>query len=69
MARRAPATLPALSAASQSANAPGHDLPPGFGNIYVFAVFNALSYQPVLGSPMVLFAKSLGASATTTVDG
>ncbi|MBX3732537.1 MAG: MFS transporter [Verrucomicrobiae bacterium] len=32
--------------------------------LYWFSVFNALSFQPVLGSPMVLYAKSLGASAT-----
>ena len=38
--------------------------PPGLGNAYVFAMFNALSFQIVLNSPMVLYAKSLGASAT-----
>lgn len=32
--------------------------------MYWFSAFNALSFQPVLGSPMVLYAKSLGASAT-----
>ncbi len=53
-----------MSANDQTEAPAGPGLPPGFGNIYVFAVFNALSYQPVLGSPMVLFAKSLGASAT-----
>ncbi|HNU51928.1 MAG TPA: MFS transporter [Verrucomicrobiota bacterium] len=37
---------------------------PGLGNAYRFAIFNALSYQIVLGSPMVLYAKSLDASAT-----
>ena len=30
----------------------------------MFATFNALSFQIILGSPMVLYAKSLGASAT-----
>jgi MFS family permease len=39
-------------------------VPPGFNNAYWFAVFNALSFQIVLSSPMVLYAKSLGASAT-----
>jgi MFS family permease len=39
-------------------------LPPGFRNAYWFAWFNALSFQIVLSSPMVLYAKSLGASAT-----
>lgn len=38
--------------------------PAGLHNVYLFAVFNALSFQPVLSSPMVLYAKSLGASAT-----
>ncbi|MDH7502786.1 MAG: hypothetical protein QHJ82_08775 [Verrucomicrobiota bacterium] len=37
---------------------------PGLANAYWFATFNALSFQIVLGSPMVLYAKSLGASAT-----
>src|SRR6184192_1248507 len=38
--------------------------PPGLANAFVFATFNALSFQIVLGSPMVLYAKSLEASAT-----
>ena len=38
--------------------------PPGLSNAYWFAWFNALSFQMVLGSPMILFAKDLGASAT-----
>ncbi len=38
--------------------------PPGLHNAYLFATFNALSYQIVLNSPMVLYAKTLGASAT-----
>ncbi len=38
--------------------------PPGLRNAFVFAAFNALSFQVVLGSPMILYAKSLGASAT-----
>jgi MFS family permease len=38
--------------------------PPGLHNAFLFATFNALSFQVVLGSPMVLYAKSLGASAT-----
>jgi len=32
--------------------------------VFLFAIFNALSFQIVLGSPMVLYAKSLEASAT-----
>jgi MFS family permease len=39
-------------------------LPPGLGNAFLFATFNALSYQMILGSPMVLYAKTLDASAT-----
>ncbi|MCU0772481.1 MAG: MFS transporter [Verrucomicrobia bacterium] len=38
--------------------------PPGLPNAFRFAAFNALSFQMVLGSPMILYAKSLGASAT-----
>ena len=38
--------------------------PPGLHNAYLFSVFNAFSYQIVLSSPMVLYAKNLGASAT-----
>ncbi len=38
--------------------------PPGLNNAYLFATFNAFSFQIVLNSPMVLYGKSLGASAT-----
>src|SRR5438876_7582596 len=38
--------------------------PPGLTNAFIFATFNALSFQIVLGSPMILYAKSLDASAT-----
>lgn len=38
--------------------------PPGLHNAFLFSGFNALSFQIVLGSPMVLYAKTLGASAT-----
>jgi hypothetical protein len=43
-----------------------HDavFPRGLANAFIFATFNALSFQIVLGSPMVLYAKSLEASAT-----
>ena len=34
------------------------------GNAFAFAGFNALSFQIILSSPMVLYAKSIGASAT-----
>jgi len=38
--------------------------PPGLHNAFLFSGFNALSFQLVLSSPMVLYAKTLGASAT-----
>ncbi len=38
--------------------------PPGLHHAYLFSVFNAFSYQIVLNSPMVLYAKTLDASAT-----
>lgn len=38
--------------------------PPGLNNAFIFATFNALSFQIILGSPMILYAKNLGASAT-----
>jgi MFS family permease len=38
--------------------------PPGLHNAYLFSTFNAFSYQIVLNSPMVLYAKTLGATAT-----
>src|SRR3989442_8122757 len=37
--------------------------PPGLHNAFLFSAFNALSFQIVLSSPMVLYAKALGASA------
>jgi MFS family permease len=38
--------------------------PKGLHNAFWFSAFNALSFQIVLSSPMVLYAKTLGASAT-----
>src|SRR6266849_3136234 len=38
--------------------------PPGLHNAFLFSGFNALSFQIVLSSPMVLYAKGLGDSAT-----
>lgn len=38
--------------------------PHGLNNAFLFSAFNALSFQIVLASPMILYAKSLGASAT-----
>jgi MFS family permease len=42
----------------------GPSFPPGLHNAYLFSTFNAFSYQIVLNSPMVLYAKAQGASAT-----
>ncbi|MBL6765594.1 MAG: hypothetical protein ISQ14_11620 [Verrucomicrobiae bacterium] len=39
-------------------------VPPGLHNAYGFALFNALSFPIVVGSPMILYAKSLDATAT-----
>jgi MFS family permease len=52
-----------LNAPSSSAEA--ERFPPGFTNAFWFAVFNAFSFQIILSSPMVLYAKSLNASATS----
>ena len=38
--------------------------PAGLQNAYLFSGFNALSFPLVLSSPMVLYARTLGASAT-----
>jgi len=37
--------------------------PPGALNVNGFSLFNAVSFQIVLGAPVILFAKSLGASS------
>src|SRR6188474_3450801 len=50
--------------APEDANLGMGTFPPGLNNAFLFSVFNALSFQIVLGSPMVLYAKSLDASAT-----
>jgi MFS family permease len=39
-------------------------LPPGAYDANWFSLFNAVSWQITLGSPLILYAKSLGASAT-----
>jgi MFS family permease len=38
--------------------------PAGMNNAWRFSAFNALSFQIVLGSPMILYAKTLNANAT-----
>ena len=42
----------------------GVSFPAGMHHAYLFSTFNAFSFQIVLNSPMVLYAKTLGASAT-----
>ena len=39
-------------------------MPPGVGNAYAFQAFNTTSFSIVLTTPMLLYFKSLGASAT-----
>jgi sugar phosphate permease len=39
-------------------------MPAGVGNAYAFQVFNTMSFFIVLGTPMILFFKHLGVSAT-----
>src|SRR5256714_11083965 len=56
MSEKTPATL--------DASAETISFPPGLHNAFLFSGFNALSFQLVLSSPMVLYAKTLGASAT-----
>lgn len=51
-------------AETQKTGAPPETFPHGLHHAYLFSTFNAFSYQIVLNSPMVLYAKSLGASAT-----
>src|SRR6266849_3444630 len=55
-----------MAAEPEIVSAPGDrgSFPPGLHNAFLFAAFNALSFQLVLSSPMVLYAKTLGASAT-----
>jgi MFS family permease len=41
----------------------GTALPPGAYHVNGFAFFNAVSFQIILGAPVILYAKSLGASS------
>lgn len=51
---------------SHAVQAPTHApaFPPGLHNAFWFAAFNALSFPIMQSSPMVLYTKTLGASAT-----
>lgn len=55
--------MPALSAPAASPTDTVR-LPTGLHQALLFATFNALSFPIVVGSPMILYAKTLGASAT-----
>jgi MFS family permease len=57
-------TLTGLSDSSRQPPSHPEHLPRELSPLYAFAALNALSFQPVLGGPMILFAKSLGASST-----
>ncbi len=50
--------------AETASQPPESGMPAAVGNAYGFILFNALSFNIVLGAPTILFAKSLGASAT-----
>jgi MFS family permease len=52
-----------VSAPATTAPEPAR-FPPGLHHAFWFATFNALSFPIVVGTPMILYAKTLGASAT-----
>ena len=56
--------MPEHETNTQTVGQKSHSFPPGLHNAFLFAAFNALSFQIVLSSPMVLYAKTLGVSAT-----
>src|SRR5436305_4005782 len=56
--------MAAVELETQGAAGAKASFPPGLHNAFFFSAFNALSFQIVLSSPMVLFARTLGASAT-----
>ena len=41
-----------------------HQYPKGSFNAHWFGIFNAISFQIILGAPIILYAKSIGASST-----
>src|SRR3974390_2670940 len=56
--------MPELQSHHLSAETERDAFPAGLHNAYLFSTLNASSYPVVLNSPMVLYAKTLGASAT-----
>jgi MFS family permease len=53
-----------MSQATTPTTTPSETFPPGLHHAFSFSAFNALSFQIVLGSPMILYARTLDASAT-----
>jgi MFS family permease len=53
-----------MSSSTPAPPVASEQFPHGLHHAYWFSAFNALSFQIVLSSPMVLYAKTLGASAT-----
>ncbi|MDQ6630919.1 MAG: hypothetical protein M3Y82_04075, partial [Verrucomicrobiota bacterium] len=54
-----------LKKSVENSPAPEISFPRGLNNAFLFAGINALSFQIILSSPMVLYARTLQASATT----
>ncbi|MBI3878822.1 MAG: MFS transporter [Verrucomicrobia bacterium] len=53
-----------MSAPASPTTTAAEKFPAGLPNAFAFAVFNALSFQIVLSSPMLLYARTLGATST-----
>lgn len=49
---------------AHAANTGGKTYPPGAFQAHWFALFNAVAFQIMMGAPVILYAKSLGASST-----
>jgi MFS family permease len=59
-----PSTTQAIDTAAVVASSSPAALPPGAYIANRFALFNTISWQIILGAPLILYAKSLGAPAT-----
>jgi MFS family permease len=53
-----------LSETPQTPAVPLEPMPPGVHNVYIFEIFNTVSWSIVLGAPMLLFLQHLNATAT-----
>jgi MFS family permease len=56
--------MSAAPASSPTSPAPREPMPEGIHNVYVFDMFNAISWIAIIGSPMLLFFQQLNVSAT-----